>query len=97
MAERQFHAKHIAVPQMEKACRRLAHSIADSKIVAATVSRSNADLLMTFSTSAVAVCCCSASVRSRVLRLHLVEQPHVLDRDHRLVGEGLDELDLALA
>ena len=22
-------------------------------------------------------------------RLHLVEQPHVLDRDHRLVGEGL--------
>ena len=27
-------------------------------------------------------------------RLHLVEQPHVLDRDHRLVGEGLDQLDL---
>src|SRR5262249_7372253 len=23
-------------------------------------------------------------------RLHLIEQPHVLDRDHRLVGEGLD-------
>src|SRR5262249_21523054 len=27
-------------------------------------------------------------------RLHLVEQPHILDRDHRLVGEGLDQLDL---
>ena len=27
-------------------------------------------------------------------RLHLVEQPHVLDRDHGLVGEGLDEFDL---
>ena len=27
-------------------------------------------------------------------RLDLVEQPHVLDRDHRLVGEGGDELDL---
>ena len=26
--------------------------------------------------------------------LHLVEQPHVLDRDHRLVGEGRDQLDL---
>ena len=28
-------------------------------------------------------------------RLHLVEQAHVLDRDHGLVGEGLDDLDLA--
>ena len=27
-------------------------------------------------------------------RLHLVEQPHVLDRNHRLVGEGGDQLDL---
>src|SRR5262249_39704976 len=26
--------------------------------------------------------------------LHLVKQPHVLDRDHRLIGEGLDQLDL---
>ena len=26
--------------------------------------------------------------------LHLVEQPHVLDRDHGLVGEGGDQLDL---
>ena len=29
-------------------------------------------------------------------RLHLVEQPRVLDRDHRLVGEGRDQLDLFL-
>src|SRR5262249_14117803 len=28
--------------------------------------------------------------------LHLVEQPRVLDRDHRLVGEGCSELDLFL-
>ena len=27
-------------------------------------------------------------------RLHLLEQPHILDCDHRLVGEGRDELDL---
>ena len=27
-----------------------------------------------------------------VLVLDFVEQPHVLDRDHRLVGERLDEL-----
>ena len=27
-------------------------------------------------------------------RLQLVEQPCVLDGDHRLVGEGLDEVDL---
>ena len=27
-------------------------------------------------------------------RLHLVEQPHVLDRDHRLVSEGRYQLDL---
>ena len=29
-------------------------------------------------------------------RLHLVEQPHVFDRDDGLVGEGRDQLDLAL-
>ena len=29
--------------------------------------------------------------------LGLVEQPHVLDRDHRLVGEGLQQLDLLVA
>ena len=49
---------------------------------------------MTLSTSAVAVCCCSDSVRSSVRCLQLVEQPRVLDRDHGLVGEGRDQLDL---
>ena len=29
-----------------------------------------------------------------VPRLELLEQPHVLDRDHRLVGEGLQQRDL---
>src|SRR5262249_35685633 len=29
-------------------------------------------------------------------RLHLIEQPHVLNRDHRLVGEGLNQLDLLI-
>ena len=50
---------------------------------------------MTFSTSAVAVCCCSDSRKILGARLHLVEQPHVLDRDHGLVGECLDELNLS--
>ncbi|HTO90073.1 MAG TPA: hypothetical protein VMJ70_02980, partial [Candidatus Sulfotelmatobacter sp.] len=31
-----------------------------------------------------------------VARLELVEQPHVLDRDHRLVGEDLEQRDLLL-
>ena len=49
---------------------------------------------MTCSTSEVAVCCSSASDKLARARLHLVEQPHVLDRDHRLVGEGRDQFDL---
>ncbi len=31
-----------------------------------------------------------------VTRLELLEQPHVLDRDHRLVGESFEQLDLAV-
>src|SRR5262249_24480847 len=27
-------------------------------------------------------------------RLHFLEQPDVLDRDHRLAGEGLEDVDL---
>ena len=45
------------------------------------------DWLITFRMSAVAVRCSSAS-------LGFVEQPHVLDRDDGLVGEGHDEGDL---
>src|SRR5262245_66386364 len=29
-------------------------------------------------------------------RLYFIEQPHVLDRDHRLVGTGSGKLDLSL-
>ena len=29
-------------------------------------------------------------------RLHLVEQAHVLDRDHGLIGKGLDQIDLLI-
>ena len=50
---------------------------------------------MTFSTSAVAVCCCSASVRSSVRALHFVEQPRILDGDRGLIGESLNQFDLA--
>ena len=32
-----------------------------------------------------------------VLVLDFVEQPHVLDRDYRLVGEGLHECDLLVS
>ena len=41
-------------------------STAEDTSVSNTGCRSNAERLMTFSTSAVAVCCCSASLRSRV-------------------------------
>ena len=52
-------------------------------------------LLMTRRISLVAVCCSSDS-SDRGSGLQLGEQPDVLDRDHRLVGEGLEEGDLTL-
>src|SRR5262245_60650781 len=62
--------------------------------LAASVSRTGwrfvGEVLMTRRTSAVAVCCSRASVRSR-LRTQLLEQPDVLDGDNSLVGEGLQE------
>ena len=48
---------------------------------------SDGELAITFRMSAVAVCRSSASLR-------LVEQPHVLDGDHRLIGEGPQQLDV---
>ena len=54
------------------------------------------ELEMTRRISPVAVCCSSVSVRSRLRALQLLEQADVLDRDHRLVGEGLEEGDLSL-
>ena len=42
----------------------------------------------------MAVCCCSDFGQIVGPRLHFVEQPHVFDRDHRLVGEGGHQFDL---
>ena len=54
------------------------------------------DRLITRRISPVAVCCSSASVKVAVARLELLEQPHVLDGDDGLIGEGLEERDLGL-
>ena len=52
--------------------------------------------MITFSTSDVAVCCSSDfSQLGRALLLRL-EQAHVLDRYHCLVGECCDEINLLL-
>ena len=47
------------------------------------------------STSAVAVWCSSAS-RNSALRLPSLEEPHVLDGDHRLIGECFEQSDLPI-
>ena len=65
-----------------------------SATVSMTGWRSVGELEITRRISAVAVCCSSASVSSRFRASQLLEQPDVLDRDHRLVGEGLQQLDL---
>ena len=59
---------------------------ANSISVSSTDCRSKVERLITFSTSAVAVCCSSDS---RDASLHRLKQPDVLDRDNGLVGEGL--------
>ena len=48
------------------------------------------ELAITPSISLVAVCCSSDSL------LEFLKQPHVLDRDNRLVGEGFKKRDLAV-
>ena len=68
-----------------------------STIASSTGCRSNGERLMTLSTSAVAVCCSQRLGQLARARLHLLEQPHVLDGDDRLVGEGLEQLDLLVA
>ena len=62
---------------------------ADSTNVSSTACRSNVERLITLSTSAVAVCCCSDFAQ-------LVEQPGVLDGDDSLVSEVLNECDLLI-
>ena len=49
---------------------------------------------MTFSTSAVAVCWAREFAEIARFRLHLLEQPDILDGDDRLIGEGLKQLDM---
>ena len=61
--------------------------IAFSSIASNTGARSPGEALMTCNTSAVAVCCSSAS-------RCLGQQPRVLHRDHRLGGEILQQRDL---
>src|SRR5262249_10242092 len=52
------------------------------------------ELEMTFSTSEVAVCCSSASLRSIGALAQLVEQACILDSDDGLGGKVLHQLDL---
>ena len=73
------------------------NSTAEATTASNTACRSKAERLMTFKTSAVAVCCCSASLKIARSRLYLVEQPGVLERDDGLIGECLYEFDLALS
>ena len=69
---------------------------AESVSVLSTASKSNADRLITLSTSAVAVCCSERFLEVACLRLHLVEQPHVVDGDDGLFGERLKKRDLSI-
>src|SRR5712671_6571597 len=61
---------------------------ADSTNVWSTDLRSKVERLMTLSTSAVAVCCCRLA--------QFIKQTAILNGDHRLVGESLDQLNLLL-
>ena len=77
----------VALTQKDKESSASQRPVADSANVSSTVCRSNVDRLMTLSTSAVAVCCCSDFAE-------LVEQAGVLDGDDGLGGEMLHQLDL---
>ena len=52
------------------------------------------ELAITPKISLVAVCCSSASVSSRLRACCSLNKPCVLNRDHRLIGEGFEQLDL---
>src|SRR4051794_34656057 len=55
---------------------------------------SESELLMTSSTSDVAVCCSECLGEFSRAGLNFLEQPGVLDCDHGLVGKGGNELNL---
>ena len=65
-------------------------------IASKTCCKSVGEEAITRSTSAVAVCCSSASCRSSVALFQLLEQARVLDGDHGLVGEGLYQRNLSV-
>ena len=64
--------------------------------MSSTIWRSNVERLITFSTSAVAVCCSSAALQVCSSCLYLVKQSYILDCNYSLVREGLQKLDLLL-
>ena len=76
------------------ACSAVHNLAAFSTSVSSTGCKSNADRLITFSTSPVAVCCSNALGEITVAFLQLLEQPDVLDGNYSLVGESLQKLDL---
>ena len=94
----------IAWPQREDARRRSWNSRANSASHSRRAARQHrvehrlqrraASWLMTLQHVARSRSAAPATRSARGARLHLVEQPHVLDRDHGLVGEGGDQLDL---
>src|SRR5262249_4895757 len=69
---------------------------ADSTRVCSTVCKSNVERLMTLSTSAVAVCCWSDSLRSSVALSQLTEQPCILNSDDCLIGKRLNKRNTLL-
>ena len=61
-AELRNEAANFSIPKVKRRQRRVAEfGCGFQNLVDVARFRSNADLLMTFSTSAVAVCCCNAS------------------------------------
>ncbi len=70
--------------------------LARSPMMSNTGCTSVGELLMTRRISAVAVCCPSASVRSRLRASSSCEEADVLDGDDRLVAKVVSELDLLL-
>ena len=66
---------------------------ARATMVSSTVSRSRVELTA-WPTSPSAFSSPTDRVSSARPRLQFLEQPHVLDGDDRLVGEGLEQLDL---
>ena len=74
----------------------IAQLAADSTSVCSTVCRSNVERLMTFSTSAVAVCCCSDS-RDHRFAAQFLRQPVFSMAITACLAKLLSKLDLLVA